>query len=100
MPLRWIILSAVCLGPLAGAAADLSAEQLAQARKLYVAKCAKCHDFYDPKAYPQAEWDEWMVKMKKKSRLNEEQFALATNYTALIRAGTVEAPAGRKSKKK
>ena len=44
-------------------------------RKLYYAKCAKCHKLYDPASYSDQEWNMWMVKMKKKAKLNDEQQA-------------------------
>ena len=50
------------------------------ARKLYVTKCAKCHKFYDPAKYSDAEWQMWMWKMSKKSKLNSEQHELLSNY--------------------
>lgn len=50
------------------------------ARRLYVAKCAKCHKFYDPARYSDAEWQMWMAKMSKKSKLNTEQRELLSNY--------------------
>ena len=65
--------------PLASAQ-ELSAQETQSARKLYVAKCAKCHEFYDPHAYNQAEWDKWMQKMKKKSKLKPDQFELSSRY--------------------
>lgn len=46
------------------------------ARKLYVAKCAGCHKLYDPAGYTTAEWDTWMQKMRRKSRLSDQQIAL------------------------
>ncbi len=50
------------------------------ARKLYVAKCAKCHKFYDPTKYSDEEWHEWMVKMSKKSKLTLEQSEILSRY--------------------
>lgn len=54
--------------------------------KLYVLKCAKCHELYDPKTYSDADWDLWMTKMRKKSKLTINQFELITNYTQTLRA--------------
>src|SRR5882672_9988659 len=48
--------------------------------RLYVAKCAKCHKFYDPARYSKLEWSKWMTKMTKKARLTPEQSALISNY--------------------
>ncbi|MBI3852759.1 MAG: hypothetical protein HY298_21095 [Verrucomicrobia bacterium] len=66
-------------------AADLSPKEIAAAKKIYTAKCAKCHKFYDPAAYNQAEWDEWMVKMRKKSKLKSDQYALLSRYLEILR---------------
>ena len=69
-----------------GRADGLSAEQTKAAQKLYTAKCAKCHKFYDPNGYQQAEWDLWMQKMKKKSKLKADQFELLSRYLDTVRA--------------
>ncbi len=55
------------------------------AQKLYVVKCAKCHELYDPKKYSEADWDLWMTKMKKNSKLKPEQFELMQDYTQSLR---------------
>jgi hypothetical protein len=49
-------------------------------RKLYVAKCAKCHKLYDPAEYSDAEWSKWMAKMTKKARLTPEQGSVLVDY--------------------
>ena len=54
-------------------------------RKLYLLKCAKCHELYDPKAYSDADWDMWMNKMRKKSKLKPEQFEAIQSYTERLR---------------
>lgn len=61
-------------------AAPLSATEIKAAKKLYEVKCAKCHKFYEPTAYSQPEWDDWMVKMSRKSKLKAEQDRLLTDY--------------------
>lgn len=48
--------------------------------KLYVAKCAKCHKFYEPAKYSEADWDMWMTKMSKKAKLKPEQQEELTRY--------------------
>ena len=81
------ILIAVCTVALVPAsAAELSSKELKDAKKLYTAKCAKCHKFYDPSAYNQVEWDEWMQKMRKKSKLKENQFELLSRYLETVRS--------------
>ena len=67
-------------------AGELSPASFSQARTLYLVKCAKCHELYDPHAYGEAEWQVWMVKMKKKSKLKNDQFELLTNYLSSVRA--------------
>jgi hypothetical protein len=64
----------------------LSAAELAAARKLYAVKCAKCHKFYEPVDYSQADWAEWMEKMRRKAKLKPEQFDLLSRYLEEARA--------------
>lgn len=61
-------------------AEGLTAKEASTARKLYEVKCAKCHKFYEPTEYGQAEWNRWMEKMAKKSRLNGDQTRLLTEF--------------------
>ena len=49
-------------------------------RKLYYAKCAKCHKLYPPANYSDEDWKMWMGKMKKKAKLNDEQEAQLSLY--------------------
>jgi len=69
----------------AASAAGLSAQEAADATHLYVAKCAKCHKFYDPAEYTQKEWDMWMRKMSRKSKLKPAQEELLTRYLGAFR---------------
>ena len=55
------------------------------AAKLYAIKCAKCHEFYNPAAYREAEWRSWMTKMSKKAHLKPDQRELLTRYLDLFR---------------
>jgi hypothetical protein len=72
------ILIAGCTGP--GHATELPVDETTAARKLYVAKCAKCHKFYDPAKYSDEEWQKWMAKMSKKSKLTPEQSEVLARY--------------------
>src|ERR1051325_5600304 len=56
--------------------AGMPPEQASRARALYALKCTKCHRFYDPAEYTDAEWQRWMRKMSKKSHLQPEQESL------------------------
>lgn len=80
-------------------AAELSALELKDARKLYNAKCAKCHKFYDPAKYNEVEWQEWMRKMNQKAKLKAAQADLLKRYLDTFRqsqtATAAAAPAGR-----
>ena len=53
--------------------------------RLYAIKCAKCHEFYTPAAYPEAEWRGWMTKMSRKARLEPDQRELLARYLELFR---------------
>ena len=61
-------------------AQELSAKENEAARKIYVAKCAKCHKFYDPNKYSDEEWRVWMAKMSRKAKLKPEQERLLSKY--------------------
>ncbi len=67
-----------CTGPVR--ATDLSVNDTSAGRKLYVAKCAKCHKFYDPAKYSDEEWAKWMGKMSKKAKLKPEQEQMLSRY--------------------
>jgi hypothetical protein len=73
----------------AAGADDLTADQMAAARKVYVAKCAKCHRFYEPKDYQESDWRTWMTKMEKKSKLKPDQAELLNRYLDAYRAGNL-----------
>ena len=66
-------------------AADLSPVEKKAAKDLYEIKCAKCHKFYEPTAYSPTEWDDWMRKMSRKSKLKPAQEELLTRYLGEIR---------------
>jgi hypothetical protein len=72
------------LKPAAGE--KLSETEFAAARKLSAVKCAKCHKFYEPADYSQADWAAWMEKMRRKSKLKPEQFDLLSRYLEEARA--------------
>jgi hypothetical protein len=66
-------------------AADLAPQERQRAKDLYEIKCAKCHKFYDPAQYSQKEWDVWMHKMSRKSKLKPAQEELLTRYLGEFR---------------
>jgi len=68
-------------------AEDLTVKEITAARKIYVAKCAKCHRFYEPRDYPQSNWQTWMEKMNEKSKLKPAQAELLNRYLDAYRAG-------------
>jgi hypothetical protein len=70
-----------------GRAGGLSTGEIVGARKLYGAKCARCHKFYDPGGYADAEWRAWMTKMSKKARLRPDQEQLLSRYLEAFRQG-------------
>jgi hypothetical protein len=65
----------------------LTSAEITAAREMYAAKCAKCHKFYEPKKYSEEEWQSWMMKMGKKSRLKPDQQTLLGRYLDSYRAG-------------
>ncbi len=63
----------------------ISPRELKEAKKLYLGKCAKCHELHSPAAYTPMQWNDWLVKMSRTSRLNPEQEKMLKRYTELLR---------------
>ena len=81
------VVLAGCAGP--AKATDVPLDDASAGRKIYVAKCAKCHKFYDPAAYSDEEWRTWMHKMSKKAKLSAEQeLSLSSYIEATYRGGS------------
>ena len=58
-----------------------------EAKQLYLMKCSKCHRLYDPEEYEDSHWSDWMIKMKKKAHLNDEQYDKIVRYVESLRKG-------------
>ena len=63
-------------------AKDLPVDDHSAGHKVYVTKCAKCHRFYDPAKYSEADWEMWMAKMSKKAKLKPDQEAELLRYVS------------------
>jgi hypothetical protein len=86
-----VLLGAVLATAASPAVADqLTVKEAASARKLYVARCAKCHKFYEPKNYTAADWEVWMGKMSRRSKLKADQEEALKRYLEDYRAGRIE----------
>ncbi len=69
----------------AAEAAGLRPQEVSDANALYVAKCARCHKFYNPADYDNAEWHDWMTRMSRKARLKPDQHELLSRYLQAYR---------------
>ena len=87
--MRWLWFTSVAafVALHAAGAAELSPTELQDGRKLYTAKCAKCHKFYDPAKYDDDQWRSWMTKMSKKAKLKPAQAELLSRYLGNSRTG-------------
>ncbi len=88
---RLLMLLAVALAWAASPAPGegLNPKEVDAGRKVYVAKCAKCHKFYDPKNYSEADWRRWMDSMSRKAKLKPDQDELLRRYLEEYRAGRI-----------
>ena len=68
--------------------AGLTPAEIEQAVAVYNLKCARCHKFYNPADYDNAEWKLWMTRMSRKARLKPEQEKLLARYLAALRQGS------------
>lgn len=87
MRILLLALLAPGLAAAAPATSELTTKDMVAARKLYVGKCAKCHRFYEPKNYSETDWQTWMQKMNRKSKLKTSQADLLKAYLDAYRAG-------------
>jgi hypothetical protein len=71
--------------PAGGGTPLLTDDQVTVARTLFVAKCTSCHKFYPPAKYSEAEWNSWMRKMSRKSKLKPAEEERLRNYLSLFR---------------
>jgi hypothetical protein len=88
--MRWLIVitaAALAGGIVRARADDLSPKDTRAAQKIYTSKCAKCHKFYDPADYSQEDWNVWLQKMGRKSKLNPQQYSLLSRYLDTLRPG-------------
>jgi hypothetical protein len=72
--------------PTPASTGDLSPEELRSATRLYTAKCARCHKFYNPADYSDPEWRHWMTRMSRKAHLKLDQAQLLSRYLETFRA--------------
>lgn len=69
--------------PAAGAPANNAASvapELIAGEKLYQAKCGRCHDFPKPRFIREETWNRWMMSMRYKAGLNDEEYELMMDY--------------------
>lgn len=67
-------------------AADTLPVDLTAGKKIHTGKCARCHKLYDPSAYDDRTWNIWMLKMKDKTKLNDDQFRQLNTYLQTLRS--------------
>jgi len=72
-------------GLLVAGTTELTEREISDARKLYHAKCARCHKFYHPAEYTEKDWHAWMDKMSRKARLKPDQKDLLSRYLETFR---------------
>ena len=68
--------------PAAGIAA---VGEIKKGREVYLGKCAKCHQFYDPAAYNDFDWNHWMGRMRGEAKLNGDQAELLNRFLRTVR---------------
>ncbi len=73
------------LATVAARAAGPASADLAAGKKLYTGKCARCHKLYEPSRYDDKAWESWMLKMRDKARLSDEQYRQLTAYIETLR---------------
>jgi hypothetical protein len=89
--MRWFLTLQVLFVALAGVLPARAADTTSvteTGRKLYTAKCARCHKFYDPAKYSDEAWHTWMDKMSRKAKLKPDQKETLSEYLETFRTHT------------
>jgi cytochrome c553 len=84
-----LLIAALAWAVIPASGDELTPNEVAAGRKVYVAKCAKCHKFYEPKLYNGADWQRWMDSMSRKAKLKAQDDELLRRYLDEYRAGRI-----------
>lgn len=84
--LQTIGILAGVLATIAARAAEPTPIDLAAGKKIYTTKCSRCHKPYDPAGYEDKAWESWLLKMRDKAKLNDEQYRQLASYLQTVRA--------------
>ena len=88
--MKWLattVVMAMVLTP-GAMSTDAPAPDVSAGKKLYTAKCARCHKLRDPSRYTDEKWSFWMNKMRKKAKLNDDQYRQLATYVETLRPKT------------
>lgn len=74
-------------------------EALKVGRKLYIGRCAACHNLKDPKSIAPADWPEMVERMASNAKITPDQQRAITQYVVSISAAARDesAPAAPKT---
>lgn len=59
--------------------------ELAAGKELYHAKCARCHDAYEPGPVAEMTWARWLYKWRDRAGLSDDQYGQLMQYGRLAR---------------
>jgi cytochrome c5 len=79
------VTSAAAVAPQQLMAAAATSGEIKKGRDVYTGKCAKCHQFYDPAAYNDFDWNHWMGRMRGEAKLNGDQAELLNRFLGSLR---------------
>ena len=78
-------LAFVAAAAVSAAGAAEQAPAVPPGKKLYEAKCLRCHKDLDPTIYEDMTWKRWLWKMKDKARLDNEEYGDLSDYLKGVR---------------
>ncbi|MBI5820911.1 MAG: cytochrome c [Verrucomicrobia bacterium] len=82
---RLIFMAAVTAFVVSVAEAAEQATATPPGKKLYEARCIRCHKDLDPTIYDDMTWKRWLWKMKDKARLDNEEYGDLSDYLKGVR---------------
>jgi hypothetical protein len=90
---QWpILLAKECAAQLAPAARPKAAPAKAapaaaahSGEKVYLTKCGRCHELPKPRFVEEMTWNRWMLRMRYKANLNDEEYDQLMDYARIER---------------
>ena len=93
---QFLLVTALLMTAVVARGANLSDEEIAKAKEFYVTGCLNCHGKtkgeIHPKEFTEQAWNKWMMEMRERTNLSNEDANMVIMYLTAVRDGKAELP--------